>query len=108
MLSQLLDTKTKAEIVSVVLGEITGETPRVIPYSDYTLIQWTPEQQKRLVPIIEEQINKKKSPGKIRIDYMGLARPIVIKKALPVAVPVIAGLVAFGYILGSQKKRGKK
>lgn len=103
MLKSLIDDKMKAEIVSVVLGEITGETPKVIPYTEYTLIQWTPEQQKRLVPIIEAQISKKRTPGKIRIDYMPLVAPVAMKKVLPVALPAVLGLFALGYMAGKKK-----
>ncbi len=90
---------TKAKSIGEILKAFTGIEPEYIYYDDYVSIYY----KKSDIPIIHEKINKaiQSTSGKksdIKIDYLPLISPLIIKKVMPFAI----ALLVTGYLLGKK------
>jgi hypothetical protein len=88
-----IQTVATAESYAVALNALTG-TPATAKHAlDYSEVYFSDPAKTRAW--IEDQL-KPGPPGAVRIDFMPVILPVVLKRAVPVAL----GLVALGYLLG--------
>lgn len=98
-----IETVSKAKALSLVLGQLTGATPVITNYQNYSELNWNPTQQKMIAQKIENELNKKRNPSDVKVNIAPVVVPLVIKKALPfVAVGFGVAFVA-GYFTGRKK-----
>lgn len=90
-----ITTKLKAEGIAIALEAAVGKKPSVADMGDHIRIYW----DKQDYPLIQSKVSKmiqKRDPGNIRIEWIPVVAPIAMKKVLPVA----AGLLVVGFIIG--------
>lgn len=91
----------QAKIIALAINQVFGFTPAIQVYDDYAQVNFTPEQESIIVKWITDQIDKKRTPGSVRVSIKSIVQTILIKKALPYAVAIFGG----GFIIGRKKKK---
>jgi len=91
-----LITTAKARTIAYAIQQYTGVKPRVVFLDDYAQISFAAEDQKRLSAYLLNELNKKRSPGDVRIDYRPVISPVITRKAMP----YLLGAACAGLILG--------
>ena len=90
-------TMLKAEAVALAIEKLTGEKPYISYAPAGTDLYFTPAQVEKIKPVLTALIDKKPTPAdRINIHAAPIVAPIILKKA----APFIVGLVALGYVLG--------
>lgn len=80
---------SKAELYAKGIQAITGERPVINYYADHAEIRFKPSQVKKLRESMESG-----KPSEVKIDFLPIAAPIVLKKLIPLAVGLyIAGII---------------
>ena len=88
-----LQTIATAEAYGAALKALTGTGATVTHKADYSEVRF--QDPRAAAAWIEEQL-KPGEPGAVRVDLMPAVLPVVLKRAVPVAL----GLLAAGYLLG--------
>jgi hypothetical protein len=92
----------KAAIISGLIKSITGVEPQVIDKGETVSLEFNDQQKNIIRAKIQSMLDAK--PGEIRIDLVGLAGPVLMKK-LWWAIGIPAGLGFFaGWSVGRQRK----
>lgn len=92
-----LETIGKAQVMGAALQKITGVEPSYIYEDNFVRIYFQPDRLKAVQAKISEMASS--GPSDVRIDWLPIATPLLIKKAAPVAI----GLLVAGYIFGKLK-----
>lgn len=84
----------KAQVYGLALKEIFGQSPSYNYEGDHVRIYYQPDRLVKVQQRIKDMSSR--SPSDVRIDWLPIVQPQMIKKALPFAV----GIFAVGYIIG--------
>lgn len=89
-----LEALSRAGMIAAALRGITGIEARVVGKPQYAAIQWGPSEAAALRGWVERQTSK--APGDIRVEYMPALTPLMVRKA----IPWVIGVLAVGYLAG--------
>jgi hypothetical protein len=92
-----LETIGKAQLYGAALQKITGQAPSYIYNDDHVRVYFDADKLK----LVQQQINSMATsgPSDVRVDWLQIFTPMIIKKAAPVAI----GLLVAGYLFGRLK-----
>jgi len=93
-----LQTAIDAQIYQAAIKKITGVDSNIVYENDMAYIRFDREQQRRLNFWINNQIDKKRNPGKIKVEFEPVVYPIVLTRT----APLIIILLGLGYIFGKR------
>ena len=91
-----LQTIATAEAYAAAINSLTGTPATVVHKANYSEVSFS--NPRATEAWIEEQL-KPGEPGDVRLNFMPVVLPVVLKRAVPVAL----GLLAVGYLLGKIK-----
>jgi len=97
-----LAPRATARGLALALAPIAGGSPRVVDYSDYSEITFTPDQEERLAAWILTQLRKE--PGPVRIESGAVALKVVTRQY----GLWFAGAVGVGAFLGYSLRKGRR
>ena len=84
----------KARALGLAIQQITGVEPSYENAADHVRIYFQPDRLQAVQSKLQEM--SESSPGDVRVDWFPIVAPTAIKKGLPIA----AGLLIAGYLLG--------
>ena len=91
-----IQTVATAEGYAAALYALTGTPATAKHAANYSEVYFSDPARARAW--VEEQL-KPGDPGTVRVDFLPVVLPVVLKRAVPVAL----GLLALGYLLGKMR-----
>jgi hypothetical protein len=93
-----LSNALQSNLLAESIYQVTGEKPSVVNENNVTYIRFSPDQQVKVRAWVEGQLNAKRTPGAIKIEFEPVIYPLAIKKILP----FIILLLVVGIIIGKR------
>jgi hypothetical protein len=95
-----LATAAKTQAIATAFSLILGSYPIVTYKGEMGVVSFTPDQAAKLREYITAKMNDN-TPSDLQIDLLPALLPLLLEKSLP----VVAGILLLGYILGRRHRK---